>query len=214
MGTSGTAPSVLPPGPGHQRPTTRSQTLGLNRRQGVENRHVHNFCTNFYTSSVTERGSRAHNSAMHISVKLMLALAVLTLPACGSGDGGADGRVFSAEPGQEFFPAEMGQEYVVGFGETIRIGTLTLEFTTLAAESRCPLNASCTWEGNALILVTATHNGNIGVLALNTAYPLYPNSGTFEEYRIVLRHLAPYPPWYGQDAQTYEATLLVDRVAP
>ena len=34
----------------------------------------------------------------------------------------------------------LGQEYLIGFGETIHVGSLTLEFTTLAEDSRCPLN--------------------------------------------------------------------------
>ncbi len=138
-------------------------------------------------------------------IKLLALLPVLTLCACGTEDGGAD---------QPVLPAALGEERVVGYGETIEVGGLSLEFTTLAEDSRCPLNATCVWEGNARILVTATRGKAVGVLALNTAAHLYPNGGTFEGYRIELRHLAPYPPRTGQQAETYEATLLVDHAAP
>ena len=49
------------------------------------------------------------------------------LAACGS-----DGEDSSAMPAT----VPPGQEYVVGFGETIRIAGLSLEFTTLAEELR------------------------------------------------------------------------------
>ncbi len=143
-----------------------------------------------------------HTRLMIFLAQLVLALPVLALAACGSDEG---------PPQDPAFPAALGQEYVVGYGETVRIGTLSLEFTTLAEDSRCPLNATCVWEGNARILVTAHVGGNIGVLALNTAAPHFPDAGTFEGYSVVLKHLAPYPPWSEQPVQSYEATLVVDR---
>ena len=142
---------------------------------------------------------------MPVALKLLALAAALTCGACGSDDGsGSPARPQSVQ----------GQEYVLGFGETIRIGALSLEFTTLAEDSRCPLNAACVWEGNARILVTATEGTETAVLALNTAAHLYPSSGTFAGYRIELRALAPYPPWSNQPVETYEATLFVERARP
>jgi hypothetical protein len=31
---------------------------------------------------------------------------------------------------------------------------------------------------------------------------------------VVLKHLAPYPPWSEQPVQSYEAILMVERAAP
>ena len=130
------------------------------------------------------------------------------LPALMFASCGGEGSDSSSMPSS----AELGQEYVIGFGETIHVDSLSLEFTTLAEESRCPTRVTCVWEGNARILITATRGSATSVLELNTSNR-FPTSAVFEDHLISLRSLHPYPatPTTGPLPQSYTATLFVDR---
>jgi hypothetical protein len=136
--------------------------------------------------------------------RLLVLLPALLLVSCGGDD--------RKEEEPRAYPASvLGQEYLIGFGETIRIGSLALEFTTLAEDSRCPLNATCVWAGNARILVTATQGRATEVFELNT-YPGYQMRHTFEGYLIELRRLQPDIPWSPRGPlEEYTATVFVDR---
>ena len=143
---------------------------------------------------------------MRTFIRVMALLPALILGSCG---GGGDGE------GQGPLPASvLGREYLIGFGETIHVGSLALEFTAaLAEESRCPLNATCVWAGNARILVTATLGRTTGVLELNT-YPNYQVRANFEGYLIELRRLQPDVPWMPRGPlEEYTATVFVDRAS-
>jgi hypothetical protein len=136
---------------------------------------------------------------MRTSMHVLVLLPALLLASCG---GEEDSRVYPA--------SELGREYLIGFGESIRVGPLVLEFTTLAEESRCPMNAGCVWAGNARILVTATRGRSTTVLELNT-YSGYPVRATFEGYLVELRRLQPDVPWAPRGPlEEYTATLFVD----
>ena len=67
---------------------------------------------------------------MRTFIRVLTLLPALVLGSCG---GGGDGE------GQGPLPASvLGQEYLIGFGETIHVGALALEFTTLAEEGAMP----------------------------------------------------------------------------
>jgi len=132
------------------------------------------------------------------------ALLVLLLAACGGAED-AGGR-------SQHLTASLGREYVLGFGETLHVeGGLSLEFTTLAEDSRCPTSVTCVWAGNARILLTAISPRSTGNLELNTNGQ-FPTSAPFESYIIELRKLDPYPLNGPAPAAAYEATLFVDGV--
>ena len=141
---------------------------------------------------------------MRTLIRVLILLPVLVLGSCGGGGDEEQGPL----------PASvLGQEYLIGFGETIHVGSLALEFTTLADESRCPLNANCVWAGNARILVTATLGRTTGVLELNT-YSNYQVRANFEGYLIELRRLQPDFPWAPRGPLSeYMATVFVDRAS-
>jgi len=142
---------------------------------------------------------------MNTIIRVLALLPALLLGSCGGGGGDAD---------QPAVPvALLGQEYLIGFGETIRVGPLALEFTTLAEESRCPLNATCVWGGNARILLTATLGRTTDVLELNT-YSGYQVRATFDGYLIELRRLQPDIPWAPRGPLAeYTATVFVNRAS-
>lgn len=139
---------------------------------------------------------------MRTFMHVLVLLPALAVASCG---GEGESRAYPA--------SELGQEYLVGYGESIRVGSLTLEFTTLADDSRCPLNATCVWAGNARILVTATLGRKSEVVDLNT-YPGYQVRTNFEGYLIELRRLQPDIPWSPRGPlQEYTATVFVDRAS-
>lgn len=141
---------------------------------------------------------------MRTFIRVLILLPALVLGSCG-GDGDAEqGPVPSSA---------LGEEYLIGYGETIHVGSLTLEFTTLAEESRCPLNAACVWSGNARILVTATLGRATQVVELNT-YSGYQVRAVFEGYLLELRRLQPDIPWAPRGPlEDYTATVFVDRAS-
>jgi hypothetical protein len=99
----------------------------------------------------------------------------------------------------------------VGYGESIRVDALTLEFTAVADDGRCPFEAACLpGPGNARILVTVWLRGMVGALELNTN-PELPVRAIFEGYLIELRALAPEIPRRLGPPEQYEATLFVAR---
>ena len=104
----------------------------------------------------------------------MFLVPALFLAACG----GSGGDGIAEQQG-----APLGQEYVVGYGETITVGGLSLEFIRLDEETRCPINASCVafWQGNARIHIKATRSHVSEVIALNT-FAGYARSATFDGY--------------------------------
>jgi hypothetical protein len=155
------------------------------------------------------RRASEHDPAMHTAIRSMRRLLVLLpavmLAACGSDGTGPDPMPATAQTAHE---------YVVGFGETIRVSGLSLEFTTLAEESRCPTSVTCVWEGNARVLITATRGSATSVLELNSN-PRFPVRAVFEGYAIELRSVDPYPVAAApRRAEDYTVTLLVGASQP
>ena len=147
---------------------------------------------------------------MHVSMRTLRKLLLVLLPSVVLAACGSDKNESRAYPAA----AAAGQEYVVGFGETIRIEGLSLEFTTLAEESRCPASATCVWEGNARVLITDTRGRATAVLELNSN-PRFPVRATFEGYVIELRSVDPYPATFPlPPAQDFTVTLFVEAAAP
>ena len=147
---------------------------------------------------------------MRAQISTMFLMPALWLAACGgSGAEGEEGSV-------ELRGAPLGQEYLVGYGETILVGGLSLEFIRLDEETRCPINASCVafWEGNARIHIKVTHGHSSEVIALNTNSS-YAVNATVAGYFIELRHLVPEMPYAPTGPlEDYAATLFVARAGP
>jgi hypothetical protein len=144
----------------------------------------------------------------HPFVKLLAPLPLLFLGGCGSE---SDPAV--SQP--EVFTAGAGEEIILGYGESVEVNHLALEFTAVAEDSRCPIEASCLagWVGNARILVTASHGGLVGMLELNT-HPDFPGQGQFAGYLVELRKLAPELPSRLGPPEQYEALLSITRLIP
>jgi hypothetical protein len=145
------------------------------------------------------------------AMRVVFSLLVLTLAGCGES---ADEEIPLANYADD---PPLGTEYVIGYGETLNLAEgVSLEFTTLAEDSRCPTGVQCVWEGNARILLsTFTPRGN-GSVELNTN-PQFAISRLFDYYGVELRKLEPYPVVSAQNGtatipvSSYEATVYVIR---
>jgi hypothetical protein len=150
--------------------------------------------------------------AMRAAVTLIL----LTLVACGgggSGDGGNPGTNYFEEP-------PLWNEYVIGYAETINLAEgVSIEFTAVEQDTRCPTNVQCVDEGNAQILLTTfTPRGQLGV-RVNTNRAL-PINAVFDSYGVELRGLDPKPtlnPQTGMSTippSSYEVRVFVIKAYP
>jgi hypothetical protein len=108
----------------------------------------------------------------------------------------------------------LGRAFELALGQKARLGTadhLTIVFSRVLEDSRCPANALCVWAGNARIeLRLASVTQAPASVQLNTFLP--PNAAAYGSYRISLLALQPYPGLSsGQPIapKTYTATLLV-----
>jgi hypothetical protein len=90
--------------------------------------------------------------------------------------------------------AALDEPFRLAIGETARLngGALLVTFRSVAADSRCPLDAVCVWEGDAAIRVEVVVPG-----AAATAHELHttlqPRAVEVGGYRVELLELQPYP---------------------
>jgi hypothetical protein len=83
-------------------------------------------------------------------------------------------------------------ELSVGQSAALTALGLTVQFDSVAGDSRCPRNVTCIWAGNAAVLVTPKRSGAIAYQAkLNSL--VEPNSVTDGSDTLTLVGLAPEP---------------------
>jgi hypothetical protein len=106
------------------------------------------------------------------------------------------------------------QEFELGPGQSVLVGSepLKITFEAITADSRCPPEVQCVWEGDAVAKVQAA----LGTEAA-TVYELHTNSGFATQvdhggYRIRLTAVAPGPhQGVTIDPAAYVITLIVTR---
>jgi hypothetical protein len=71
---------------------------------------------------------------------------------------------------------------------------LSLCFSSVESDSRCPANAMCIWAGTAICNFTFIKNGDLHQLKLATlAVPGTPKDTTVAGFKIEFLNLSPYP---------------------
>ena len=105
------------------------------------------------------------------------------------------------------------KEFVLKTGQkaVVQGERLTIRFSSVSEDSRCPQGVACIWHGNAGIVIEVVRKNAKGAQAvLNT--DLSPREFGYKGYKIKLLRLDPYPkapdPIHPQD---YEATLVVTK---
>ena len=112
--------------------------------------------------------------------------------------------------------ASVGSEFQLRAGQVVTLegGRLSVRFVRVASDSRCPVDVSCVWAGNAEVLleVGGSRRGK-RTLSLNTnASPERPGEGRYGRYTLKLTGLAPQPRSNKKIAPgQYTATLLVSK---
>lgn len=138
---------------------------------------------------------------------LLVALVALALTACVGREADADPVTFTL--GQEFTLGG-GQEAVFGGGD------LSVRFSELLEDSRCPTEVECFWTGQARIAVVVQAVGrpaHTAYLNTNPAPGVNEQSVRAGDYIVDLRTLEPYPrtPDEPISFPDYRATLVVNR---
>lgn len=60
-------------------------------------------------------------------------------------------------------------EVIMDFGQTVAVGPVQVAFTGVLEDSRCPVDVTCVWAGNAAVELTVRADpGPAGALVLNT----------------------------------------------
>ena len=105
---------------------------------------------------------------------------------------------------------QLNQEFDLKFHETALIPSerLSIQFQSLLQDSRCPTGEQCITQGDASIEIQLSQLDKPEILQLHTDSP--PNESTYQEYRVKLTALNPYPrSGVKIDSSAYVATILV-----
>lgn len=109
--------------------------------------------------------------------------------------------------------AALGEEFEIRIGQQVSINRegLTVNFTQVAEDSRCPEGVTCVWAGNGkIVLRLSKARRRAGLMRLNTT--LDPKQDEYRGYEVKLVSLSPHPkknmPIRRKD---YVATLVVTR---
>ena len=109
--------------------------------------------------------------------------------------------------------AQLNEEFRIKVGQQVTIKKLSIKFSAVNSESRCPTGVQCIWAGNAAIAVEISKKNKKPVPAtLNTNTGVQPNELDYKGYKIKLVGLNPYPKINETiDEKDYEVTLIVTR---
>lgn len=92
-------------------------------------------------------------------------------------------------------------------------GALVITFVEVAADSRCPADVVCVWQGDAAMVFQLSSRVLRIAARLDTLHTgVDPRTGSYAGYSIAVTELAPYP--HSSDdpaARDYRATLTVTR---
>jgi predicted rRNA methylase YqxC with S4 and FtsJ domains len=107
----------------------------------------------------------------------------------------------------------LNEQFTIKAGQQVAIKgeKLSVQFSSVQNESRCPTGVQCVWEGNAAVSIEASKKRKKAVQAiLNTN--IQPNELAYKKYRIRLLGLNPYPRIDEKiEAKDYEAVMIVTK---
>ena len=124
---------------------------------------------------------------MRIS-RFAVAAAFLVVGACASSNGSPTEPVAYSQ-------AEAADSVRIRVGQTITVEGVKVRFNAVESDSRCPMDAICVWEGDAIANFVVEQNCDCRTPAfdLKLHTTLQPKSGTAYGFRVELRQLQPYP---------------------
>lgn len=103
------------------------------------------------------------------------------------------------------------QEFTIKAGQQVEVSEANLQitFTSVAEDSRCPVDVQCAWAGNAKLIMEVRRSKKKFIsAALNTT--LEPREIEYKEYKIKLLRVTPERRVNASpDPADYEATIVV-----
>lgn len=119
---------------------------------------------------------------------LAVFVAFLVAGACASSNG------FPTEP-VVYSQAEAADSVRIRVGQTIIVEGVKVRFSAVESDSRCPMDAVCVWQGDAVAVFVVEQNCECRTPAfeLKLHTTLEPKSGSAYGFRVELLQLAPYP---------------------
>jgi hypothetical protein len=140
---------------------------------------------------------------MHPASLVMASLVFSLLTACHDGP---------ADPSDQR-TAALGEEFELAPGQSAAVGEegLRVTFKSVADDSRCAVDVTCVWEGDATVLVSVVRSSQSPAdLELHTSRRGGAAEETYERYLVRLTRLAPQPvSTRDTDPASYRATLVV-----
>ena len=124
-------------------------------------------------------------------MRMTVLLVIVSLAACSPS---SDAAVGATPPDDVRLPATGDTTVVLAIGDEAVVGELTLGLVEVPEDSRCPVDVTCVWAGDATVVVTTLVGGIERVLALH----LNPRgdgvrSVTLDGYTITLETIEPEP---------------------
>jgi hypothetical protein len=116
-----------------------------------------------------------------------------------------------AQPVSDVKQVALNQEFEIKVGERVSVEGLKISFETVAEDSRCPVDVTCVWAGNAKVILKLSKTGRRPArINLNTG--LEPKQKLYYGYDIKLVKLSPRSK-KGEKIKMgdYVATLVVTR---
>jgi hypothetical protein len=108
----------------------------------------------------------------------------------------------------------LADRFTLAPGQTAQIeGTgLRVTFESVSADSRCPVDVTCVWEGDAVVIVSVQATGSARLQHELHTSGRYPTEADAGDYRVRLVEVAPVPRSGASPAPgDYRVTLLVSR---
>ena len=108
---------------------------------------------------------------------------------------GCEGILFEGVCDSDSIPMVLNDTIKLKFGEVYcnQAKEIRLECDSLIGDSRCPIGATCVWEGNAELSFILEQNGDLRYeFNLNT-HPEFRTDTTINGMRYKLLDLLPYP---------------------
>ena len=125
---------------------------------------------------------------MHLASRIAVLSTLLAVSAIGCGNPTASDQT------RDSALLPLSQEVVLEHGQDIRLegSVLRVSFGAVLEDSRCPVDVTCVWEGNAKVEIgIAAGMGPTHALVLNST--LEPRSVVWSGIRVTLLELTPAP---------------------
>lgn len=117
---------------------------------------------------------------------LTVMISAIAAAACG-------GTTDPVDQGSVFQQVEAGDTIRLRYGRSVSLGTsgARIVFRSIEADSRCPINVVCVWQGDAHIRLDGIEAAGSTRIDLHTG--IEPHAAEFAGYRIELLEVTPAP---------------------